>query len=189
VSKYALKFACYRSETVSIIHRDICALGSLVPQIVYEHNDRPARKRNCMKMPIALSRRYRSNLGKTRGVLRYCDWTRHVDTEIIHQLAAKGSLTFFPDRAPPEDHEPIYGGLPRSGGVHCQIHSRTHFNDISLIYPAVPEKLEHYYDTIAGLEFTLFVNQSKLPFSGGQTRCSTTSQRRQTRTSSLSAAI
>jgi hypothetical protein len=109
-----------------------------------------------MKMSIALSRRYRSNLRKTRGVLRYYNWTQHVDTKIIHQPAATSSLTFFPGRAPAEDREPTYGGLSRSGDVHCQIHSRTHSNDISLIYPAVPEKLEHYYDTIAVLEFTLF---------------------------------
>jgi hypothetical protein len=52
----------------------------------------------------------------------------------------------FPARSPPEESELKYRALPRSGGFYCKTYAKTQVNNISVICPAIPEKLTQYCD-------------------------------------------
>jgi hypothetical protein len=69
----------------------------------------------------------------------------------------------FPTRFRPEEPELKCRALPRSDGFCCDIYAQTQLNDISAICPAIPEKLNQYYDPTALVEFPPSYKPSNFP--------------------------
>jgi hypothetical protein len=83
----------------------------------------------------------------------YYDWTPQVDTRTICLPAAPQSITSSWIDLPRGTPEVTCQGLPLSRCFHYEIHARIHLNDISVICPAISQKLGQYYDSVTFLEY------------------------------------